>query len=254
MPSDINATAPIRHLGRHCNRPWYSSRHLATRCRLSLIAFVISYSSLSFANDIDPVTDEANVKAFLSISPAAKSGNPAAQRLLASMYENGEGVEKDIVQAIYWYRKAADLDDDIAQFYLGYIYYQGTAVVRDYPLAFKWFAKAAAHGNPDFQYNLGNLYRYGEGTDKNFEKALHWYTLAAQQGQPNAQQDLATIYQTGEELTQDLEKAYLWQALAHIEDKQSPELVKIAAQLNPEQLNRAKQQVTSWLEENPDFN
>ena len=37
---------------------------------------------------------------------AAKGGNVEAQRSLASLYEKGEGTEKNIKSAVYWYKKA----------------------------------------------------------------------------------------------------------------------------------------------------
>jgi TPR repeat protein len=39
---------------------------------------------------------------------AAKGGNVDAQYSLASLYEQGEGTEKNIENAIYWYKKAAE--------------------------------------------------------------------------------------------------------------------------------------------------
>ena len=39
---------------------------------------------------------------------AAKGGNVDAQRSLASLYELGEGIEKNIKNAIYWYKKAEE--------------------------------------------------------------------------------------------------------------------------------------------------
>jgi TPR repeat protein len=40
--------------------------------------------------------------------PPAKAGSPEAQFTLGYMYNNGEGVPKDAVQAVSWWRKAAD--------------------------------------------------------------------------------------------------------------------------------------------------
>ncbi|MBQ9771958.1 MAG: sel1 repeat family protein, partial [Lentisphaeria bacterium] len=39
---------------------------------------------------------------------AAEQGNALAQYNLGVCYENGEGVQKDLVQAVFWFRKAAD--------------------------------------------------------------------------------------------------------------------------------------------------
>ncbi|GBB92328.1 hypothetical protein RclHR1_00020031 [Rhizophagus clarus] len=47
-------------------------------------------------------------KAFDFYKIAAKEENRDAQISLAFLYEQGEGTEKSIEQAIYWYEKAAN--------------------------------------------------------------------------------------------------------------------------------------------------
>ena len=47
-------------------------------------------------------------------------------------YENGEGVAKDDVEAVKWYRKAAEQGDAYAQHNLGLAYSYGSGVVKDY--------------------------------------------------------------------------------------------------------------------------
>ena len=49
----------------------------------------------------------------------------AAQFKLGVMYENGEGVPKDSVKAVEWYRKAAEQGYAPAQFKLGWMYANG---------------------------------------------------------------------------------------------------------------------------------
>ena len=44
-----------------------------------------------------------------------------AQYALGSCYANGEGVEKDLTEAVIWYRKAADQGLAEAQFNLGFV-------------------------------------------------------------------------------------------------------------------------------------
>src|SRR5207248_2060337 len=53
-------------------------------------------------------TDIDKQKAFELYQKAANLGNSEAQHHLADMYENGEGVEKDKDQAIYWCKKSAE--------------------------------------------------------------------------------------------------------------------------------------------------
>ncbi len=54
----------------------------------------------------------------------ASQGNAAAQYNLGVMYANGRGVPQDYVQAMKWYRLAADQGDAKAQFNLAAILYE----------------------------------------------------------------------------------------------------------------------------------
>ena len=45
-------------------------------------------------------------KAFDLYKMAAEGGNVDAQKCLATLYEKGEGTQKNIDSAIYWYKKA----------------------------------------------------------------------------------------------------------------------------------------------------
>ncbi len=52
---------------------------------------------------------------------------------------------KDIAQAQYWYRKAADQGDPYAEASLGILFNFGKGVQRDYAEAFLWYERAALH-------------------------------------------------------------------------------------------------------------
>ena len=53
-----------------------------------------------------------------------------SQNSLGWMYENGQGVEKDLEEAVKWYRKAADQGNAYAQYNVGVVYYKGEGVLR----------------------------------------------------------------------------------------------------------------------------
>ena len=61
------------------------------------------------------------------------------------------GVAKDEVEAVKWYRKAAEQNYAEAQYNLGVCYANGQGVAKDEAEAVKWFRKAAeqnyAHGS-----------------------------------------------------------------------------------------------------------
>jgi len=45
-----------------------------------------------------------------------------SQNNLATLYENGEGVEKNLEKAVYWYNKSTEKGNEIAQYNLGSCY------------------------------------------------------------------------------------------------------------------------------------
>ena len=67
-----------------------------------------------------------------------------AQYCLGCFYYDGEGVEKDYQQAIYWYGKAAEKGHVMAQYLLGECYFNGIGIAVDYQQAIYWYKKAAS--------------------------------------------------------------------------------------------------------------
>lgn len=62
---------------------------------------------LNYTQGLEYYKTQQYQKAYPIILEEAKRGNKEAQYLLASFYENGYGVEKDLEQSIYWYKKAS---------------------------------------------------------------------------------------------------------------------------------------------------
>ena len=74
----------------------------------------------------------------------AEAGNAAAQYNLGVMYDNGQGVPQDDVEAVRWLRLAADQGYVSAQLALGVMYASGQGVPQDYVQAHMWFNLAAS--------------------------------------------------------------------------------------------------------------
>ncbi len=74
------------------------------------------------------------------------------------LYTKGYGVPQDYVQAIQWFRKAADQGFAAAQYNLGSLYYKGQGVPQDYAQAVQWYTKVSDQGDADAQNKLGSLY------------------------------------------------------------------------------------------------
>jgi hypothetical protein len=52
-------------------------------------------------------------------------------------------------------------------------------VAKDYVEAVKWYRKAAEQGHAEAQYNLGCGYANGQGVGKDIVEAYAWFSMAA---------------------------------------------------------------------------
>jgi TPR repeat protein len=105
-------------------------------------------------------------------------------------YKKGHSyfVSDNYVEAVKWYRKAAERNNADAQNALGICYNYGDGVPQDYAEALRWYRSAAEQGHARAQNNLGNFYyQHGLGLEKDFAEAVKWYRKAAEQGHWAAQ-------------------------------------------------------------------
>lgn len=114
---------------------------------------------------------------------------------IGELYERGtKGVERDVEQALYWYRKAVfDGDDPVAHIGLGRAYYNGIGVERDFASALKHFQAAYAYDRPEAGIYLGLMYYRGDVVQKNVPRAKEYFSVAATAEYPGAYAYLARI-------------------------------------------------------------
>lgn len=110
------------------------------------------------------------------IKLAAESGLPPAEYLMGVMVGQGRGVPADAVQAINWYRRAADHGVAEALSELGDFYSLGTE--RSCKDAVKWYRAAADYNLSYAFYRLAKFYGVGECVQQNFVQAHFWYSNA----------------------------------------------------------------------------
>jgi hypothetical protein len=76
----------------------------------------------------------------------------------------------------------AQFQGDIeAQYSLGRIYRDGEGVPRDDVQAMRWFRLAADQGMAEAEYSLALMYFRGEGAPRDEKAARQWYELATAQ-------------------------------------------------------------------------
>jgi cell division septation protein DedD len=131
------------------------------------------------------------------IRPLAEQGDARAQANLGVLYENGQGVPQDDIEAAKWYRKAANQGDASAQYKLGGLYWQGKGVPRNGEEALKWYRQAADQGYADAQNTVGVMYWTGRGTAQDDATAMEWFRKAAAQGHAKARKNLQEMEEKG---------------------------------------------------------
>lgn len=152
----------------------------------------------------------ATTVTIAELMSAAKNGNIEAQRLLATKYENGDGVSKDYKEAVRWFRSAAEKQDRFSQSKLSALYSAGLGVKRDEVAAAMWCRKAAEQGDCLACQSLSLRYSKGIGVEKDEAQALFWLIKAAECGNEDVFLELGRRYTGGIGTPTNLVQAYKW--------------------------------------------
>ncbi len=166
---------------------------------------------------------------------------------LGLMYQDGDGVTKNMDEALKWYTKSADLGYKEAQYLLASLVFQRQTQSISYPQAVTYYEQAAKQGHVKSQLNLGMLYLRGDVIAQDMPAAVKWISQAASNNNSEAQGYLADLYQQGAGVEQNTVKAAMWLLLAtQNEDKRfvnrhTKMLNYLAAQMSEEQKATAKQ-------------
>ncbi|ELA46844.1 hypothetical protein VCUG_01688 [Vavraia culicis subsp. floridensis] len=119
----------------------------------------------------------------------ASFGCPNCCYRLGRSHEFGElNRSKSWREAIWWYKKAAELGQVDAQMALSTFYITGIDRVLDvnYEEAYQWTLKAAVGGHAGAAYSLGGYIEKGIGIKKDPAHALWWYSISGLFGNKNA--------------------------------------------------------------------
>jgi TPR repeat protein len=154
----------------------------------------------------------------------AETGDAQAQYRIGLAYYEGDGITKDLAEAVRWFRKAAEQGNANAQHEVSVAYASGEGVAEDLEESVKWIRLAAAQGHSRAQCNLGNVYYHGVGVAKEVTEAATWYMKAADQGLADAQQALGAAYRAGQGVPLNYVEAHKWTSLALAQSGALPEL------------------------------
>jgi TPR repeat protein len=119
--------------------------------------------------------------------------NARAAFMLSLMYQSGEGVSKDLAESFRLMRIAAEKGDARAQYFLGTFYYQGIGTQVDRQSAGVWFRKSAENGFDDAQLAYGMLLLSGDGVAVDKAQTVEWLSKAAKQENGRAREVLREL-------------------------------------------------------------
>ncbi len=182
---------------------------------ISLLALSTA-ANATLQEAVDAIDDKDYVFAVQELNRLIKVGDHTDEAYfnLAKLYENGLGVAKDEMQALAFYRKAAESGDEKAALKVGNAYFLGRGIDRNYAEAYRWFKQSADKGNYAAQYNIGLMLDEGKGLRKDPVKAFEFYKKSAEQGYGPAQYALGGMFLKGIGTPQDFTAAIRWYKLA----------------------------------------
>jgi TPR repeat protein len=132
--------------------------HLLTRAQLAKGQKLAGDFNPPEVPSLDDQPGEADGQALADLRARAATGNAQAQNELGeALYAGKRGVVKNPVEAVKWYRRAAEQNHAKAQCNLGVCYERGDGVAKYELEAYKWDQLAAAQGDTKAKHNASIL-------------------------------------------------------------------------------------------------
>jgi TPR repeat protein len=132
----------------------------------------------------------------------------------AEMVAGGVGTKADDVEALQWYKIAAQQGSPYAHWTLAQKYEEGRIVPQDYRKALEHYEEAASIAGGKFAMYAGFHYTFGKLVEANSLKAIYWYTRAGRDRYVSGFEQISEIYSEGQGVTKDLVLARMWCILA----------------------------------------
>jgi len=135
--------------------------------------------------------------ALTNYKKAFELGSVRALFTLGTLYDHGEGVDRDPARARFYYEIAAQKKFAPAIASLGLLYETGTGVTQDAAKAYELYQRAADLGDAGAINKMGELTEKGLGVARNVKSARALYERSAKMGHPEAAVNLARCFANG---------------------------------------------------------
>ena len=165
---------------------------------------------------LDPVektlqrTGESSEAYYERLLPLAENGDVLAQLKVAEACFYGKGTPTNRVDAVGWYRKAADAGDASAQASLGFCLLNGLGCEKDPHAAVKWYARGAEQDDLNAIHGLAYCHLHGFGVEKDEKKGFDLAMKAAVRGHAPSQTLVGECFHAGLGVEPDKERGDAW--------------------------------------------
>jgi TPR repeat protein len=201
--------------------------------------------------------DTSTAEGISWIRNSADAGNGQAWYALGVVYANAVGVETDMERALGCFLKGAALANADCQASMGLFYQAGDkvpgGVKADLAEARRWYMLAAGQNHEEAILHLGQLLMFGQGGAADPPEAARWWRKGAELGSAESQWSLGQCYLNGKGVAKDPVQAYALFAAAsegasdpNQKKGMSEQAEKLAKELSPEQLSKAKSLTQEW--------
>lgn len=155
-------------------------------------------------------TEQNNQTAFNALNNAIQLNSAKACRIMAELFETGSedfNIKQNSEQALFYYKKAAELGDIDSIIKASEYYKKGIGDTQDFKQSFDYALQAALNNDSHSQYVIGKYYRLGQGVEQNDSEAFNWFKKAGEKGLLVALQELGKCYYYGIGTAQNFELA-----------------------------------------------
>lgn len=206
------------------------------------LAVTYAQGDLGFRND---------EKARAIFEKLAASGHPRSLNWMGVFYRTGRGgLTRDDAKANQFYREAAALGEVTAMRNLHGMYRGGNGVQKDLKEALMWLQRAVDENNPEALRIMGKFLAFGEeGTTPDPVRGASLLRQAALKNDGPAQELLGQLYEEGKGLPRDPVQAYVFYGLAnhHGVGSARMKLTALESAMAPSEKERAQRLLAAAL-------
>jgi TPR repeat protein len=148
------------------------------------------------------------MQAYKYFKQACDGGNVEGCNELGFLFANGFGVARDYQQAYKYGKQACDGGEMLSCKNLGLLFLNGQGVALDYSQAFKYFKQACDGGNPLGCNSLGFLFEHGDGVQQDYTQAFKYLKRACDAGEGTGCANIDLMYDLDNGVTKDFKQAF----------------------------------------------